>query len=160
VESAKWVSPKQIKDRYASASFLARNTVIFNIKGNAIREDRLDSFWLTLMHELVHAWKHLNNDDRRAVADENLDKPDRTGVLGHEASERAADIFIPKLVWRRSEAFRKPSAKAIHVLAAELQISPAIVAGRVRCERRNFSLFPGLVGRRQVRRLFAEVKWS
>lgn len=140
------------------AALLGRNGT--PIIGLTIREDRLDSFWLTLMHELVHAWKHLNNDDRRAIADEYLDKFDRTDVLEHEASERAAEIFIPKLVWRRSEAFRKPSAKAIGALAAELQISPAIVAGRVRYERRNFSLFPGLVGRRQVRRLFPEVKWS
>ena len=33
-ESARWATPKQIKDRYASASFLAGNIVIFNIKGN------------------------------------------------------------------------------------------------------------------------------
>lgn len=35
--TAQWVTPKQIKDRYASASFLAGNIVIFNIKGNAFR---------------------------------------------------------------------------------------------------------------------------
>ena len=32
-----WKSPQDIKDRYASASFLAGNTVIFNIKGNSYR---------------------------------------------------------------------------------------------------------------------------
>jgi HTH-type transcriptional regulator / antitoxin HigA len=130
------------------------------IIGLTIREDRLDHFWFTLMHELVHAWKHLNNDNRRAIADENIEKSDHTEVLEHEANERAAEIFIPKSIWRRSEAFRKPSAKAINSLAAELQISPAIVAGRVRRERRNFSLFPKLVGVRQVRPLFPDVKWS
>ncbi len=129
------------------------------IIGLTIREDRLDNFWFTLMHELVHAWKHLNNDNRRAIADENLEKADQTDALEREANERAAEIFIPKSVWRRSEACRKPSAKAINALAAELQISPAIVAGRVRYERRNFALFSGLVGVRQVRRLFPEVKW-
>jgi mRNA interferase HigB len=36
-ETAHWVTPKQIKDRYASASFLAGNIVIFNIKGNDYR---------------------------------------------------------------------------------------------------------------------------
>ena len=48
---------------------------------------------------------------------------------------------------------------SILALAAELQISPAIVAGRVRHKRRNFSLFSGLIGLRQVRRLFPDVKW-
>ena len=48
---------------------------------------------------------------------------------------------------------------SILALAAELKISPAIVAGRVRHKRRNFSLFSGLIGLRQVRRLFPDVKW-
>ena len=128
--------------------------------GLTIREDRLDNFWFTLMHELVHAWKHLNNDTRRAIADENIEKFDQTEALEREANQRASEILIPKSVWRRSEAFLKPSAKAIVALAGELQISPAIVAGRVRHERRNFSLFSGLVGLRQVRQLFPDVKWS
>lgn len=112
------------------------------------------------MHELVHAWKHLNNDDRCAIVDDSIEKSGEAQAPEREANERAAEIFIPRSVWRRSEALRKPSAKAINALAAELQISPAIVAGRVRRERRNCSLFSGLVGVRQVRHLFPNVKWS
>ena len=37
VEQAAWSSPQDIKDRYVSASFLAGNRVIFNIKGNSYR---------------------------------------------------------------------------------------------------------------------------
>lgn len=37
VESAHWAGPQDIKDRYPSASFLADNRVIFNIKGNTYR---------------------------------------------------------------------------------------------------------------------------
>ena len=140
------------------AALLGRNGT--PVIGLTIREDRLDNFWFTLMHELVHAWKHLNNDTRRAIADENIEKFDQTEALEREANQRASEILIPKSVWRRSEAFLKPSAKAIVALAGELQISPAIVAGRVRHERRNFSLFSGLVGLRQVRQLFPDVKWS
>lgn len=32
-----WVSPKDIKANYPSASFLADNRVVFNIKGNSYR---------------------------------------------------------------------------------------------------------------------------
>jgi mRNA interferase HigB len=32
-----WKSPKQIKKEYPSASFLANNRVVFNIKGNKYR---------------------------------------------------------------------------------------------------------------------------
>ncbi len=34
---AEWKSPKQIKKDYPSASFLADNRVVFNIKGNKYR---------------------------------------------------------------------------------------------------------------------------
>jgi mRNA interferase HigB len=37
VEHAKWAGPQDIKARYATASFLADNRVIFNIKGNSYR---------------------------------------------------------------------------------------------------------------------------
>src|ERR1700682_1661616 len=38
-EAAKavWTSPQDIKDRYASASFVGHNRVVFNIKGDAYR---------------------------------------------------------------------------------------------------------------------------
>ena len=37
VESASWNGPQEIRNRYPSASFLADNRVIFNIKGNTYR---------------------------------------------------------------------------------------------------------------------------
>lgn len=37
VELANWSNPQEIRTRYASASFLADNTVIFNVKGNNYR---------------------------------------------------------------------------------------------------------------------------
>ena len=37
VEAAVWISSQDIKRRYATASFLADNRIIFNIKGNAYR---------------------------------------------------------------------------------------------------------------------------
>jgi mRNA interferase HigB len=37
VESAAWTSPQDIRQRYASVSFLAGGVVIFNVKGNAYR---------------------------------------------------------------------------------------------------------------------------
>lgn len=37
VERARWAGPQDVKSRYPSASFLADNKVIFNIKGNTYR---------------------------------------------------------------------------------------------------------------------------
>ena len=36
-EAAEWKSPRDIKGEYATASFLADNRVVFNIKGNRYR---------------------------------------------------------------------------------------------------------------------------
>lgn len=38
-DEAAWKMPSDIKRRYQSASFLANNRVIFNLKGNAYRLD-------------------------------------------------------------------------------------------------------------------------
>jgi mRNA interferase HigB len=37
VEAARWATSQDIRARYASASFLAGNVVIFNVKGNRYR---------------------------------------------------------------------------------------------------------------------------
>jgi mRNA interferase HigB len=34
---ANWTTPQQIRNRYASASFVGKNRVVFNIKGNDYR---------------------------------------------------------------------------------------------------------------------------
>jgi HTH-type transcriptional regulator/antitoxin HigA len=130
------------------------------VVGLTLREDRLDNFWFTLIHELIHVWKHLDTESRRAIADENIEKAEETEKIEREANDLAAEILLPRAVWRRSEAFRSPSAKTIQTLAADLKISPAIVAGRVRHERKNYSLFSALVGYRQARAQFPEIRWG
>ena len=37
VKAARWRTPQEIKESYASASFLASRVVIFNVKGNRYR---------------------------------------------------------------------------------------------------------------------------
>ncbi len=36
-EHAEWKTPKDVKERYATASFLAENRVVFNVGGNRFR---------------------------------------------------------------------------------------------------------------------------
>lgn len=128
--------------------------------GLTLRENRLDNFWFTLIHELVHAWKHLDPAKCPAIADENIEKADDSEAIEREANDLASEILIPAAIWRRSAARLKPSAQSIQALARQLQIHPAIVAGRVRYERKNYSLFSGLVGYRQAQPQFPEIKWA
>lgn len=128
--------------------------------GLTVREDRLDNFWFTLIHELVHAQRHLNKDGLRAIVDGEIENVVENEGIEKEANDVAAEILIPRSSWKRSRAYLKPSSTAIRDLATQLQINPAIVAGRVRRERKKYSFFSNLVGYRTVRALFPEVEWG
>ena len=127
-----------------------------------LRQDRLDHFWSALITALVLAWKHLGDDgDGEIIAVDIESRRSEAGgrVAGsHGARALAAEILIPRAVWTRSAAATHPTAQTIRALAAQMQISPAIVAGRVRYEREDFTLFPELMGQRRVRALFPEMR--
>ena len=69
-----------------------------------------------------------------------------------EADEWAENGLIPSDVWRTSEVRENPSPLTVMELAQRLQIHPAIVAGRVRHETKNFRLLSQFVGSGEVRR--------
>lgn len=122
------------------------------IIGLTLRYDRLDNFWFTLMHEVVHVWKHLGGED--AFVD-NLDvsTEDRREA---EANRLASEAFIPRGIWRRTEAFRNPSKANIEKLAQELRIHPAIIAGKLRKDLSNYALFNDLIGQGQVKKFLID----
>jgi HTH-type transcriptional regulator / antitoxin HigA len=131
------------------------------IIGMTIRHNRLDNFWFTLLHECVHAQKHLQSTGLQAIADMDIERNDEdAGDIEREANADAAEYLIPRGVWKRSEAYMNPSAESINDLAAKLQINAAIIAGRLRFERRDFKSFSRLIGNGLVRRSFPEVNWE
>jgi len=152
------IEPHLPKTYLDGAAMLGRNGA--PVIGLTLRENRLDNFWFTLLHELIHVWKHLDPDKRRAIADENIEKATETEAIELEANDLASEALIPRAIWRRSPARLKPSKQSIQALARELQIHPAIVAGRVRYEHKNYSLFSGLVGYRQAQAQFPDVRWE
>jgi len=126
------------------------------IVGLTLRFDRLDSFWYTLTHELIHVSRHsgvatLFLDDMEAgVADE----------LELETDSLAGEILVPGSAWKSSPASRLRSRQAAEHLARQLQISPAIVAGKIRREFNDYRVLSDLVGQNTVRRLFDDVDWQ
>jgi HTH-type transcriptional regulator/antitoxin HigA len=73
-----------------------------------------------------------------------------------EADEWAEKALIPEDVWQTSRVKDQPSPLAVMALAQRLSIHPAIVAGRVRHETRNFRLLSHFVGTGEVRRHFTK----
>jgi HTH-type transcriptional regulator/antitoxin HigA len=113
-----------------------------------LRYDRVDNFWFTLVHELVHVWKHID-DANEAILDD-LEHAS-TDKRESEANRIARDAFIPRSMWKRTDAYLKPSRETIVELAKELKIHPAIVAGRLRKEAGNYNQFTDLIGQGMVR---------
>ena len=120
------------------------------IIGLTLRFDRLDNFWFTLLHEVAHLWKHV---DGEATFLDNLDasSDDRREI---EANRIAKEALIPRVAWKRSDAYLNPSNQSIDALSRELKIHPAIISGRLRKERENYMLFNDLIGHGQVRKHF------
>ena len=128
------------------------------IIGLTLRHDRLDNFWFTLIHELVHAWKHITDSDI-AITDEDIQDEQDEDAKEAEANNFAREVFIPRSEWKRSDAFLRPSFENVIALANKLHVNPAVVAGRLRREKVGYSALSKLVGYRQVRKWFPEVKW-
>lgn len=128
--------------------------------GLTLRYDRIDSFWFGLLHELAHVGLHLDQGSGEFFADDfslrgsGLVKED-TLELG--ADRWAEEALIPGEIWEASQARTSPSALDVVNLASELRIHPAIVAGRVRYERRNARLLSQFTGNGAVRRQFESV---
>jgi HTH-type transcriptional regulator/antitoxin HigA len=118
-----------------------------------LRHDRLDNFWFTLCHELAHIALHFDGEDIMVFFDD-LDQTD-VDEFESDADQWATEALIPSDVWRAADLCRRPSSRKVLELAARLRISPAIPAGRIRKETKNYRVFSDLVGAKHVRRLFA-----
>lgn len=122
-----------------------------------LRQDRLDNFWFTLLHEVVHIWKH--TDSNNTFVDDMESLKDSTDKMEAEANRIARDTLIPRIVWKRSAAYLNPSTNTIDELSRELRIHPAIIAGRIRRETSKYNQFSELVGQGEVRKHFPNHIW-
>lgn len=121
------------------------------IIGLTLRHDRLDNFWFTLLHEVAHLWKHVGHEEA-FLDDLDSSSEDRREV---EANRLAREAFIPRMIWKRSDAFIAPSKESIDRLSRELKIHPSIIAGRLRRETANYRVFTDLIGLNQVKTMFS-----
>lgn len=124
----------------------------FPIIAMSLRHDRVDNFWFTLLHELAHVWKHLDSgniylDDMEVISTDAYEK---------EANRIARDSLIPRSRWARTAAYREPTKANIIETAAKLGVAPAIVAGRVRFDRKDFTKFSNILGSGEIGQMFSK----
>jgi HTH-type transcriptional regulator / antitoxin HigA len=131
------------------ASFHAQG--IGPVLAMTLRHDRLDNFWFTLLHELGHLAMHLFEPSESVFVDAIEDGQADDQEAEAEADAFAKDALVPRDTWLRSDARRLGNERSVISLANQLGIHPAIVAGRIRYERKEFRIFSDLVGIGAVR---------
>lgn len=120
-----------------------------------LRHDRLDNFWFTLCHELAHVALHFEGEETAFIDD--LEQTD-IDSCERDADHWATEALIPSDIWHTAAIGEAPSIGRLCEFAATYRINPAIPAGRIRKEKGNYKLFTGLVGNKQVRKLFLKLE--
>jgi HTH-type transcriptional regulator/antitoxin HigA len=126
--------------------------------GLTLRYDRIDNFWFSLIHELAHVAKHLSAAQPVIVDDLELRRRDEKteDKIEKEADELAMEALIPEKYSRRENIDELATGKALNAMANKWKIHPAIIAGRIRYEKKNYRLLSKYVGANEVRKLFQE----
>ncbi|MBB6239650.1 HTH-type transcriptional regulator/antitoxin HigA [Pedobacter sp. AK013] len=117
-----------------------------------LRYDRLDNFWFVLFHEIAHIILHLHGE--LDVIFDDLDQ--KLDGIEAEADAYALNALIPDETWRKSLVRFSPTDEIIKNQATKLEISPALVAGRIRRETGNYTKFNNLIGLNKVRKNFSD----
>jgi HTH-type transcriptional regulator / antitoxin HigA len=115
-----------------------------------LRFDRLDNFWFVLLHELGHTLLHRESGLSRGFFDD--DSIQITEKVEQEADAFAKCAFLPEEKWAASLVRFTQSPDQIVQFARENRMAPAIVAGWIRRERNDYTIFKELVGNGKVRK--------
>ncbi len=117
-----------------------------------LRYDRLDHFWFVLFHELAHVFLHIDSllgmdyfDESDSGVEDSIEK---------EADKYAMDTLISEQSWKTCISRFLPSDTSVISDATRLGIHPSIIAGRIRKEKKNYTLFNSLIGLNTVRKQF------
>ena len=123
--------------------------------GLTLRYDRIDNFWFCLLHKLAHVGRHLDGSRGSAFVDDSTlrsvagRKDDQQEL---EGDEWAGEALVPDEIWHSSAIRTRPTPMNVMALADALRVHPAIVAGKVRYERKNYRLLSQFVGSGDIRR--------
>lgn len=127
--------------------------------GLTLRFDRADNFWFTLLHEIGHVYHDLNNS-KRAFFDNREDtlNQDTQNPVEQRANSFAANALIPSSLWkkRKNNLLASPTPKNVYAFADELEIDPAIVAGRISWELNDYRKLAKVTNASKIRHCFTE----
>ena len=128
--------------------------VCISAKGNpvvalTIRHNKLDNFWFSLMHELAHIALHVDETETWFLDDLDVKGGDK---IEQEADALAQNALIPPSGWQANKVI---DATSVRELANKLSVAPSIIAGRVRYDLEEHTLF-GKLFREKVKHYFIQ----
>ena len=155
-----------VVERQLSGSYLDGAAMLYDserpVIGMTLRYDRLDNFWFVLLHELGHIYLHILHGQTYDFFDEDVDTrfgPD-CDALESAADTYALDSLISPAQWNQCISRFALSAESVRTDAKSLGVGPSIIAGRIRRERQDYTLFSDLVGQGAVRSQLDELPYG
>ena len=119
-----------------------------------LRHDRLDNFWFALLHEVAHVALHLT--PATPVFIDDLDRGN-SELIEEEADAMAQEALIPGAAWGTAKVRHTLTSNDAITFADQLGVAPAVVAGRLRHENKNYRLLNHLIGKTgQVSQIFSD----
>lgn len=118
-----------------------------------LRYDRLDNFWFVLLHELGHLKLGHLSGERAWIADD-LELPTNDSEREIEADNFSSRTLLPADFSLAAHPRLTPSEVLRY--ARDHGVHPAIVAGRIQHEKKDFRTFANLLGHNEVRRCFVQ----
>ena len=109
-------------------------------------EGKPPSEWHSLEEHLKNVAEMAGDFDLRGHEVELTDTKEK------QADEIAAEALIPGKIWAQNPIQGKATGQKIQALAEQLKIHPAIIAGRIRFEKKNYKLLSKYVGNKEIRK--------
>lgn len=120
------------------------------VVGISVRYNRFDNFWFTLMHELAHVCMHYEQLDQPILDD--LDE-DVDSEIEIDANIIAKDSLVTREHWRLIWNARFERSQ-FFALCNRAEVHPAIAAGMLRHQSKNYTLYTELNSTMNMRQAF------
>ncbi|MEZ8285593.1 hypothetical protein BCU17_19670 [Vibrio splendidus] len=108
----------------------------------SLRHDRLDNFWFTLLHEISHIILHYDKLDNVIIEDLECTDSDE---IEDEANYLAKECIVDRVTWKKFALGKNKSERKLYELSKLVKRHPTLLAGRVRFETGDWSVFSDIV---------------
>jgi HTH-type transcriptional regulator/antitoxin HigA len=117
------------------------------IIGLTLRNNRLDSFWFTLLHELAHIHLHYHIISLpQAIFVDDIEVRAHTTEEG-EADDLAKISLIPDSIISQVRWDKSTTTDDIHAVASRARVNASVVAGRWQRDFQNYRKFARMIER-------------